>query len=335
MAAARLVLAAILLLAAIGKLLDRAGARTALADFDVPPRLARLGAVALPALELAVAAGLVFQPTAEVGAIGATVLFVIFTAGIARVVRAGRAPNCHCFGQLHSAPAGKRTLARNGLFIAISVLAAAGAPGEPLTGLVAPRSGDPTVPLAGTIAAFGLGLLIPWLCSRLLARRQQQQGRAAPARLPVGIAAPPFALPDGHGRLVALSELLAGGNPVMLLFASAMCTQCRAYMPEVARWQERLEGVLRIVPVAYGDRGASHAHTLEHGVRETLFTGEDRGLIDAYATPVTPCAILVDADGLVASAPIEGAPAIEALLRVLAHERPEALPAPTALINRA
>jgi hypothetical protein len=32
----------------------------------------------------------------------------------------GEAPDCHCFGQLHSESAGWRTLARNGLLAAIA-----------------------------------------------------------------------------------------------------------------------------------------------------------------------------------------------------------------------
>lgn len=331
MAAVRLGLAAIFLLAAIGKLLDRPGTRSALLDFDVPVRLAGPGAILLPAVELAAAAALIFQPTAEAGAIAAIVLLGAFTTAIARVVRLGRAPSCHCFGQLHSAPAGKTTLVRNAIFIVLSLVAVVGAPGEPLNGLFAHGRVGVAAPLGG----FALGLLAAWLWSRTLARRQWQRAPAAPAELAVDTPAPPFALPDGHGRIVTLSGLLAEGDPVMLLFTSASCTQCRAYLPEVARWQMRLDGVLRIVPVAFGDRQTSHAHAMEHGIGGMIFTDEDRALIDAYAVPVTPCAILISADGLIASAPVEGAHAIDALLKLLSHERTATAPARAVLMNRA
>jgi hypothetical protein len=37
----------------------------------------------------------------------------VFAIGISVNLARGRTPDCHCFGQLHSAPAGWKTLARN------------------------------------------------------------------------------------------------------------------------------------------------------------------------------------------------------------------------------
>ena len=39
------------------------------------------------------------------------------SAAIAIAMARGKAPDCHCFGQLHSAPAGWKTLARNGVLV--------------------------------------------------------------------------------------------------------------------------------------------------------------------------------------------------------------------------
>ncbi len=88
--------------------------------------------------------------------------------------------------------------------------------------------------------------------------------------------------------------------------------------------------MLSIVPIAHGDRHTSQAHALEHGVEGMLFTDDDRALIDAYAIPVTPCAVLIGPDGAIASAPIEGADAIHALLGVIAYERSSAVSCPSA-----
>src|SRR6185312_17010310 len=51
--------------------------------------------------------------SARWGALGALILLLLFVIGIAASLARGRRPDCHCFGQLHSAPLGWTTLARN------------------------------------------------------------------------------------------------------------------------------------------------------------------------------------------------------------------------------
>jgi hypothetical protein len=52
--------------------------------------------------------------------VGALALLLIFVAGIGYNLAHGRTPDCHCFGQLHSAPAGWSTLIRNLVLAAIA-----------------------------------------------------------------------------------------------------------------------------------------------------------------------------------------------------------------------
>ena len=80
---ARMVLAAVLLAAALGKLSDLAGARRALTDFGVPPGIARVAGPVLPAAELAVAVGLVVPGAARWAALAAAGLLLVFCAGSA------------------------------------------------------------------------------------------------------------------------------------------------------------------------------------------------------------------------------------------------------------
>ncbi len=47
-------------------------------------------------------------------------LLSVFVVGITYNLARGRNPECHCFGQLHSAPAGWKTLARNGVLAAVA-----------------------------------------------------------------------------------------------------------------------------------------------------------------------------------------------------------------------
>lgn len=119
---ARLILALVFAVAAVGKLADRAGTRRALVEFGVPDSLAEPGALVLPFAELAVSAFCLVGPVAVWGAMGALVLLAFFSTGIAVGLARGRRPDCHCFGQLHSAPAGPGTLARNAVFIVLAGL---------------------------------------------------------------------------------------------------------------------------------------------------------------------------------------------------------------------
>jgi hypothetical protein len=119
---ARLILAAVFAVAAVGKLADRDGTRRALVDFGLPDLLAGPAAVGLPFGELAVSAFLVVGPVAVWGAMGALVLLAFFTTGIAVSLARGRRPDCHCFGQVRSAPAGPATLTRNAIFLVLAGL---------------------------------------------------------------------------------------------------------------------------------------------------------------------------------------------------------------------
>src|SRR3712207_6801747 len=117
---ARLVLAAVFALAGVAKLSDLEGSRKAIMDFGLPAVLASPLALLLPLAELAVAAALIPASTAWWGALGALGLLVLFVVGISINLARGRKPDCHCFGQLHSAPAGWKTLARNGVLAAVA-----------------------------------------------------------------------------------------------------------------------------------------------------------------------------------------------------------------------
>src|SRR5215208_1706425 len=67
-----------------------------------------------------VGVALIPTPTAWWGAVGALALLLLFAMGIVLNLARGHKPDCHCFGQIHSAPAGWKTLARNGLLAAVA-----------------------------------------------------------------------------------------------------------------------------------------------------------------------------------------------------------------------
>ena len=112
---ARLLLSAVFLLAGIGKLGDPKGAIQGLKDFGLPGALARLLSLLLCVGEIATAVALVPLAGAWYGACAALGLLGIFVLAIGSALARGRKPDCHCFGQLHSAPVGWKTLVRNGI----------------------------------------------------------------------------------------------------------------------------------------------------------------------------------------------------------------------------
>src|SRR5690606_7347176 len=115
-------LAGVLAVAAVGKFLDLPGSRQAVHDFGVPKRLADPLGTALPAGELLLAVLLLPGATARWAALGAALLFLAFIAGIAVNLAKGNQPDCHCFGQFHSAPAGWPTIIRNSVFTLMAVI---------------------------------------------------------------------------------------------------------------------------------------------------------------------------------------------------------------------
>ena len=151
--AIRLVLAAVLAVAGIAKLADRAGAREAVPGFGVPEALAPTVARLLPLLELTAAVLLIPSATATAGSALALALMLAFSAAITRSIARGEAPDCHCFGALHSEPAGPRTLIRNLALAAGAAVSLAGGPGTSATAWIPGLSG-------GGLAALLLGLAL-------------------------------------------------------------------------------------------------------------------------------------------------------------------------------
>ncbi|MGD9712677.1 MAG: redoxin domain-containing protein [Thermomicrobiales bacterium] len=118
---ARLLLAAVFLLSSIGKALDLSGAKTAMEGFGIPSSFSRQASYLLIAAEFVVALLLIPDSTAWYAAIGALLLLGAFIIGIAYNMANGRHPDCHCFGQIHSEPAGWPTLIRNTILGAIAL----------------------------------------------------------------------------------------------------------------------------------------------------------------------------------------------------------------------
>jgi len=118
-------------LAGGAKLADPDGSRRAFEGFGVTGGLAKIGPVLLSVIEIALAVLLIFPQTSWYGAIGALVLLLLFIAQMAYQLAKGNSPDCHCFGQVYSAPVSTISIVRNVVFaIPAAVLAARGQTGQ-------------------------------------------------------------------------------------------------------------------------------------------------------------------------------------------------------------
>lgn len=307
-----LVLASVFLVAAVAKSLDRAGTVRSLADFGLPARLRALLAVLLPALELAVAIGLVVTQSTRMAAAAGGTMLAVFTGVLAAALLRGRAPECGCLGRLQSGPAGPATLARNIALVAAAALVAS----QPSTRPTATE----LVATAITLV-IGAQVLLAWALLRRLGQAlrrieglEAELGTELDAQdLEIGSEAPAFVLPTPDGARVALGDLLEPELPLLIVFSDTGCGACSALMPELAHWQHEHADSLTIAVVGHGDAERLRAAAEEHGL-ERLLIAPDRSVFGAYGSYGTPSAVLIGADGRVASTVLYGADEIGTLL---------------------
>src|SRR5579859_1168630 len=168
----RALLAAVFVVAAIGKLVDRPAARRALADFRVPRALVLPIGWLLPATELAVAVLLLVQPLGRAAAFAAAGLLALFMVGVAAAMARGEAPDCNCFGQIGTAPAGKGTLIRNAALAAVAIFVGVYGPGVDPGSWLSPRT---NAEIAVLILVLGAASLAAVLVSLWTERRGLQR----------------------------------------------------------------------------------------------------------------------------------------------------------------
>lgn len=307
----RLGLAAVFATAGIGKLLDRPGSQQALLDFGVPERFAPAGAIALPVAELAVALGLIIQPSARWASVAAVLLLGAFIVGISLALAKGQAPDCHCFGQIHSSPAGRGTLARNAALAALAIFVIAAGSGPSIDGWVSSGGGHPFI-LAGLVI---VGLVAVFAAREAGRRVEARAAEAPPPGLDLGEIAPAFEVSDLSGGTVSLDQLAARGKPLLLVFTHEGCGPCSLLMPELARWQRALSDKLTVVVVSGGDPDQHRALKAEHGFTELLLQN-DMEVFESYKMLATPGAVLVSVDGRIDGASVFGSFAVEQLTRL-------------------
>jgi len=298
-------------------------------------------------VELVVGLALIPLFSVRFGALGAAVLLLCFSAAIANAVAHGREPDCHCFGQLHSTPAGWATLARNVVLFAVAVfvtIAGWHSPGVSATDWVTHVGAPWLVAIAAGVVIAGLVGFQVWFSMQLLAQNGRTLGRLEMLEstlrglraeiglhddsllehgelgrgltgggLPVGAPAPDFELDATDGGRYSLTSLLSGERPVVLVFSAAGCGPCEALLPQIGSWQRQYRDQLQIGLITSGAREHTEAGAADHGLDWVLLQTE-REVADAYQAHGTPMAVVISPDGMIASPAVAGAEAIETLI---------------------
>jgi uncharacterized membrane protein YphA (DoxX/SURF4 family)/peroxiredoxin len=322
---ARLLLAAVFFLAGVSKLADRKGAGKALTDFGLPPALAHPLSWLLSVTEIAVAVALVPLALAWYGACAALTLLIIFVIVVAINLARGRSTDCHCFGQLHSAPVGRSTLIRNGILGGLAGwLVYRGPMGDgPSFWRHLASAGDNERRLF--IVA---GVILCFVFLRALRQKDEdpvedlatddEQTAPPPAPMaqphnpelerileagtgwPIGTQAPDFTLPDITGQKCSLQSLRGQGRTICLVFSSPHCDPCRALWPYLRRWVEEQDHVLNIIVISRGTTTENLAKQNQIDASRVLLQQEFEWSY-AYGVTSTPAAVLVGVDGLIQS----------------------------------
>jgi len=347
---ARLALAAVFIVAGGAKLADLPGSRQAVTGFGVPERFAPAAGLALPIAELLIGLALIPTGSARWGALAALMLLAAFIGAIGYNLAQGRTPDCHCFGQLHSAPAGWPTIARNAGLAVIAVfilLAGWGDPGASAVAWLGDLSGVDIVLLVGGVLVLGLLGILGWAVinlmsqnGRLLTRLDALEaaiatGDVLPSNtdavkpgLAVGTPAPVFALPDLDGNTVTLDSLRTPGVPLMLLFTDPGCGPCNQILRQVNRWREVAGNRLDFAVISRGSTEANRAKAREHSLDRILLQ-PDREVSQSYGVQGTPAAVIVRADGTIGTPLAGGLDAIQTLVAATLGAAPPASAAAT------
>src|SRR5204863_5947322 len=108
----RIFLAGIFALAGVAKFADVKGSEKAFKEFGIPAAIAVPSSIALSVAEIVIAALFLSIETSWYAAIGASALLLLFIVQMTYQMARGNAPDCHCFGQVHSEPVGVKSIVR-------------------------------------------------------------------------------------------------------------------------------------------------------------------------------------------------------------------------------
>ena len=332
----RLILFGVFALAAVGKFLDLKGAEKAVKDFGTPEEFAKTFAIALPFAEIVFAFCFLFVSTSWVGAIGGLILLLTFTGGMIWQIAQGKAPDCHCFGQIHSEPVSSKMLVRNIIFSLLALFLIA--QGRNNQGLSLSDSNSDAMQLILSFLVLTLVVAALFYLKKVLdnqgeiVRRlellevlsqdgmQLERNEAGSPHdgLPIGAPFPDFELTDTSGKSIALAGVLKTGRPAVFFFVSPTCEPCKALVPEMERWEAELGERVNFVIFS---SGTVDANTGKFAVfSDDVVLQKNREIAETVHARWTPSALFVRADGTIGSHVAAGDVAIRELIDKVREE---------------
>jgi thiol-disulfide isomerase/thioredoxin len=117
-----------------------------------------------------------------------------------------------------------------------------------------------------------------------------------------------LSLPNLNGKRVHLSDFR--GSPTLVLFWNPGCGFCQRMLADLKAWEAHPpKGAPKLLVVSTGSVEANRAL----GLRSTVVLDEQMSVGRTFGATGTPMAVLVDAQGKMASTLAAGAPAVLAL----------------------
>ncbi|MEU5881274.1 MauE/DoxX family redox-associated membrane protein [Spirillospora sp. NPDC047279] len=258
----------VLVVAAVAKARDvRAFAAIVDGYRILPGRTTLAAAVTIAAAEAAAALLLAFPAVRLWGAMAAALLFAVFLAAMASVLRRGLRVVCGCFmsGRL----VGRRTMARTGLLLVFAVMTAA-----------APAAAFSAWHLVTSACCVGL------VAAASYVRRPVHAGEAE---------RPPGLKPGDRFRLAAGPRY--GTDPTLYALVSANCGTCTGMLPAFRDAASKIGVVL----VSAAGEEAMRAHLAAHGAADLpLVIDPDVYAANDIAWP--PFTVITGEDGTVLAA---------------------------------
>jgi peroxiredoxin/uncharacterized membrane protein YphA (DoxX/SURF4 family) len=332
----RLFLFAVFAVAGIAKLLDSRGSVRSAEDFGVPESLSKAFSIVLPIVEIVVAIGFLFSDFSWYSAILALLMMSVFIGGMVYQIWQGNAPNCHCFGQLSKEPIGNKSLIRNAIFAAASIVLIIS--GRDFQGLSAVSwianlsNGERMQFVFGLLIIALIAVAVVYL-SKILEQAksinqqfevmdflskessqpvEREDVLVPQAGLPIGMPLPKFSLPDSLGKNISLDDLLLEQKPILFFFVAPTCNPCQQLLPEIDGWQAEFEGRVKFVFVS---SGKPKDNITKFGKERTVLIENEREIANRLGAEWTPSVILVSREGSAASRPAVGDIAIRELIK--------------------
>ena len=120
---ARLCVGGVFVVSGVGKFLDKAGTEASMARYLFLPRgSGKFIATFFPPIEFAVGLGLILGLLTRLAALGAILLFALFTSLIIYDLARGKTESCHCFGKLSDDKLTPVAVVRNVFLMLLSLL---------------------------------------------------------------------------------------------------------------------------------------------------------------------------------------------------------------------